>query len=51
MAGAVTVVESNLEDCRIALAAVQEVTMTGEGSVKSEKCTVFIVVEKSIKEE
>lgn len=41
MAGAVTVVEFNLEDCRITLAAVQEVTWTEEGSVKSEKYTVF----------
>jgi len=41
MAGALTVVEANLERYRIAIAAIQEVRWAGEGNLKSKKHTIF----------
>ncbi|KAL4152688.1 hypothetical protein QTP88_000521 [Uroleucon formosanum] len=41
IAGALTVVEANLERYGIAIAAIQEVRWTGEGNLKSKKHTIF----------
>jgi len=41
MAGALRVVEANLERYGIAIAAIQEVRWTGEGNLKSKKHTIF----------
>jgi len=41
IAGALTVVETNLERYGIAIAAIQEIRWTGEGNLKSKKHTIF----------
>lgn len=39
--GVLTVVESNLEQYRIAITAIQEIRWIREGNLKLKKCTVF----------
>jgi len=41
MAGALTVVETNLERYRIAITVIQEVRWIGDGNLKSNNFTVF----------
>jgi len=43
MAGALTIVETNLERNRIAITVIQEIRWTGEGNLKSKKYTVFYI--------
>ncbi|KAF0761881.1 craniofacial development protein 2-like [Aphis craccivora] len=50
MAGALTVVETNLERYRISIMEIQEVRWIGDGNLKLNNITVFIVVVKDMKE-